>query len=313
VIPFLLRLGRFLRQERPQIFHGYLAGSNSLGVLMRPIHGARVVWGLRASDLESERHDWFGRLDVGIERWLSRFPDRIIANSHAGRDFAVAQGFPKDQTVVVPNGIDAERFRPDEQARRAARARLGVDENDLLVGRIGRMVPQKDYPSFLRAAAEVARQRCRVRFLCVGSGPDAYERQLRGLGEELGLGDRLIWSEARDDMPAIYNALDVMVSSSAFGEGLPNVVAEAMASGVPCVVTDSGDSAWVVGNTGRVVPRGDVQAIATATIDLLDAVAGGEIDRAALRQRVVRELSLDGLVERTEAALRPLVTEWSAA
>src|SRR5262245_16274939 len=73
VIPFLFRLGRFLHRERPQVFHGYLGSSNSLGILMRPIHGARVVWGLRASDIETPRHDWFGRLDTAIERWLSRF------------------------------------------------------------------------------------------------------------------------------------------------------------------------------------------------------------------------------------------------
>ncbi|HEY7034096.1 MAG TPA: glycosyltransferase [Thermomicrobiales bacterium] len=309
---FLFRLARFLRRERPHVVHGYLGGSNSLAVLMRPLHGARVVWGIRASDLDGDRYDWFYRLDGFVERWLARFPDLIITNSHAGRDHVVHRGFPKDRTIVIPNGIDAERFRPDAPLRAAARARLGVEDDDLLVGRVGRLDHQKDYPTFLRAAAEVARQRPATCFLCVGTGPADLERQLRELGEDLGLGDRLIWAGPRDDMPAIYNALDVMVSSSAYGEGLPNVVAEAMACGVPCAVTDSGDSAWVVGDLGRVVPASNVAALATGTIELLDAVANRAVDHAAIRRRIVRELSLERLVDQTEQALRPLVREWSA-
>lgn len=313
VLGFSIRLARFLHRERPHVFHGYLGSSNTLGVLMRPFHGGRVVWGIRASDIDGDRYDWFYRFDGFVERWLSRFPDLIIANSNAGREHVVGRGFPKDRAIVIPNGVDAARFRPDQRLRAAARACLGVAADDLLVGRVGRLDPQKDYPSFLRAAAVIARERPAACFICVGAGPAGAERHLSELGEELGLGDRLIWAGPRDDMPAIYNALDVMVSSSAYGEGLPNVVAEAMACGVPCAVTDSGDSAWVVGDLGRVVPPGDAAALARATIALLDAVANGDVDRTALRQRIVREFSLARLVDQTEAALRPLVREWSAA
>src|SRR5262245_35946132 len=139
LVGFLFRLARFLRKERPQVLHGYLGASNSLGVLMRPLHGARVVWGIRASDLDGDRYDWLYRLDVFVERLLARFPDLIITNSNAGCDHFVHRGFPKDHTIVIPNGIDAERFRPDERLRAATRARLGVADGDLLVGRVGRL------------------------------------------------------------------------------------------------------------------------------------------------------------------------------
>jgi glycosyltransferase involved in cell wall biosynthesis len=313
VVGFLFRLARFLRKERPQVFHGYLGISNSLGVLMRPFHGARVVWGVRASDIDGDRYDWFYRLDGVIERRLARFPDLIIANSHAGRAHIVGRGFPADRTIVIPNGIDTEQFRPDRRRRAETRAALGVTDDDLLIGRVGRLDPQKDYPTFLRAAAAIARARPAARFLCVGTGPSDYERQLRELSEELGLGDRLIWAGPRGDMPAIYNALEVMVSSSAYGEGLPNVVAEAMACGVPCVVTDTGDSAWVVGETGMVVKRGDPPALAAATVDLLDAVAAGKVDHLTIRRRIVDHLSIANLIAQTEEALQPLVRERSFA
>jgi glycosyltransferase involved in cell wall biosynthesis len=312
-VGFLCRLARFLRRERPDVVHGYLGTSNYLSLLTKPLHGGRAVWGIRASDIDAKPYDWFYRLDARIEHALASFPDLIIANSNAGRDHALANGFPAAKTIVIPNGIDADRFRPDNRLRAVARADLGVADNQLLVGRIGRIDYQKDYPTFLRAAAAIAQKRPNTRFICVGAGPTEYERDLRALGDDLGLGDRLIWAGSRSDMPAVYNALDVLVSSSAYGEGLPNVVAEAMACGVPCAVTDSGDSAWVVGDQGKVVLRGDAHALAAATIELLDAVTTDAIDRVAIRQRVVANLALDRLVERTEAALLPLLREWSPA
>jgi len=313
IVGFLGRLARFRRHERPDVLHGYLGMSNSLGVLLRPLHGARVVWGVRASDLDGHRDHWIYRLDAKIELLLSRFPDLIMTNSRAGRDHIVKLGFPAAKAIVIPNGIDSDRFRPDDRQRAAVRAELGVAGDELLVGRARRVDPQKDFPTFLRATAIVAPQRPTARFVCVGPGLDDYVRGLKALGEELGLGQRLIWLGARTDMPAVYNALDVMVSSSAYGEGTPNVVAEAMACGVPCVATDSGDSAWVVGDTGVVVSRGDVDAMAAAMIDLLDAVSQGAIDRGAVRQRIITNLSVDRLVDQTESALCRVVQERSAA
>lgn len=312
---FMVRLTRFLRNERPDVFHGYLGTSNYLGVLTRPFHGAKVVWGVRASDLDGTRYDWFYRLDGTIERSLARFPDLLIANSHAGRDHVLQRGFPAAKTIVIPNGIDAQRFHPDTRIRAEVRAEFGVADQEVLIGRIGRLDPQKDYPTFIRAAADIVRQRPKARFICVGTGPEDYERELHDLATSLGLTDRLIWTGPRADMPGIYNALDVMVSSSAWGEGLPNVVAEAMACGVPCVVTDSGDSSWVVGTVGKVVPPRDVPALVTATVDFIDDLDEGRIDTTAIRQRIVRELSMERLYDQTEAALQFAIQQpkWSAA
>lgn len=312
---FMVRLTRFLRNERPDVFHGYLGTSNYLGVLTRPFHGAKVVWGVRASDLDGTRYDWFYRLDGTIERSLARFPDLLIANSRAGRDHVLQRGFPAAKTIVIPNGIDAQRFHPDTRIRAEVRAEFGVADQEVLIGRIGRLDPQKDYPTFIRAAADIVRQRPKARFICVGTGPEDYERELHDLATSLGLTDRLIWTGPRADMPGIYNALDVMVSSSAWGEGLPNVVAEAMACGVPCVVTDSGDSSWVVGTVGKVVPPRDVPALVTATVDFIDDLDEGRIDTTAIRQRIVRELSMERLYDQTEAALQFAIQQpkWSAA
>lgn len=305
---FLLRMGRMLRAEHPQIVHGYLGGANITALLLRPMHRGRVVWGVRASDIDLARYDWLSRLDSQIERRLSRFASLIIANSHAGRDYALAQGFPSSTTITIPNGIDTARFAPDAAGRAAVRAELGIADTELLVGRVGRIDPQKDYPTFLRAAALIAGERPNARFICVGTGPDDQMSALRTLAHELGIAGRVIWAGARGDMPAVFSALDLGLSSSAYGEGTPNVVAEAMACGVPCVVTDVGDSAITVGDARRVVPSGNPAALAAAAIELIDLVAAGGHDAGALRARVIESLSLGALVDRSEAALAGMLS-----
>jgi glycosyltransferase involved in cell wall biosynthesis len=313
ILGFLARLAACLRGERPDVVHGYLAMSNVLAVLLRPVHGGRVVWGLRASERDERQYGWTARVDRALQRALARFPDLIIANSQAGRDHAVRAGFPASRLIVVPNGIDTGRFAPHRELGLPLRQVWGVGDSEHLVGRVGRLDPQKDYPTFLRALAHVVEVRSDVRAVCVGSGPPEVERAYQAMAHALGIADRVVWAGARPDMPAVYNALDLLVSSSAFGEGTPNVVAEAMACGIPCVVTDVGDSAAVVGDPQCIVPPGDAPALARAMLQRLDDLDRGAVAREALRQRIVTRFSMEALIDRTEAALQPLVQEWRLA
>ncbi len=251
--------------------------------------------------LDLEHYDWFSRLALRIERSLSRFADLIIVNSQAGRRFAIEHGFPKNKLVMIPNGIDTDRFHPDPVSRHRVRTEWGIMENEKLVGLVARLDPIKDHQNFLRSAALLARERLDVRFVCVGDGSPAYRDRLHVLSRKLGLEKRLIWAGARSDVPAVFTALDVAVSSS-YGEGFPNVVGEAMACGVPCVVTDVGDSADIVGETGVVVPPRDSEKLAEGVRDCL---AGNRSKSAESRLRVERDFSIERLVERTERVLWP--------
>jgi glycosyltransferase involved in cell wall biosynthesis len=259
--------------------------------------------------MDAQHHDLFNKIEERVALRLARFADLAIANSHAGHDYVVEHGFSPGKTIVIPNGIDTDRFQPDLNGRAAIRAELGIAEDEVLIGRVGRLAPQKDYPTFLRAASLIARQLPKSRFVCVGAGSDAFTAELKALAQELELGERVQWLGARDEMPAIYSALDLNVSSSVFGEGTPNAVAEAMACGVPCVVTDIGDSAITVGNLGRVVPAEDPDALAEASIAMLSA----PVDQHALRAHVVRSLSLTNLIDRSESALLSLLPGESRA
>src|SRR5688500_1840627 len=156
VLPFVLRLIRRLRRERADVVHGYLGMANALLALTGPFHHAPVVWGVRASDIDISRYHRLARFDAWLEAKLSRFPALIIANSHAGKAHSISRGFPGDRIIVIPNGIDLERFQRDEAGRDRVRAEWGVSGHERLIGRVARIDPQKDYPTFLRAAAIVA-------------------------------------------------------------------------------------------------------------------------------------------------------------
>lgn len=295
-----------LRRLDAPVIHGYLGEANLMLVLLKPfLPRTKVVWGVRDADAAPGLYGWVGYVLTALERVLAHGADLIILNSHAGKSHYLTQGFPEKKLQVIPNGIDVQRFQPDRMAGMAVRSGWEVEPEQVLIGMIGRFDPRKDHPTFLRAAAQVAERYPQVRFVCMGHGPAEYLAKLQTLSAELGLGDRLIWSPARQDMPAVQNALDIAVLAS-YTEGFPNVVGEAMACDVPCVVTDVGDAAWIVGERGEVVPPRDAGALAGALSRQVDRCLSSNLSSAEvepLRDRIVSEFSIERLVDRTAQAL----------
>jgi glycosyltransferase involved in cell wall biosynthesis len=303
---FLVRLIRLARREKPDVIHSYLPVPNMSAVILSLIlWESRVVWGVRASNLYLEHYDWLTRLAYRLEIWLSRFTDLIIVNSQAGFNHALSNGFPEGRMVVIHNGIDTDSFQPDLDARARLRAEWGVIEQDRLIGIVARLDPMKDHKTFLHAAALVLKETTRVKFVCVGSGDDELRRELSEMANSLGLSERLVWSSARSDMSAVYNAMDMLVSSSC-GEGFSNVIGEAMACGLMCVATNVGDSALIVGDQDHIVPPSDPLALKTAIVRCLGKLSEGSREHQARRQRIVERFSTANLEARTEAALLQL-------
>jgi glycosyltransferase involved in cell wall biosynthesis len=291
-----------LRRFHPDALYGQLAYGNTLAVLCRPfLPGTRIVQGVRVLRPERDPDALLVRGLYRAESASSRFADAIIANSSTARQHAIERGFPRKRIHIVYNGIDTEHFCRDLIARKKLRSEWSVRDQDLLVGRVGRMRPTKDYPTFLRAAAEAGSQRDDLCFVAVGDGPD--RAALQDLARDLRLDTRLVWAGERADMAAVISALDIMVSSSA-SESFANVIGEAMACGVPCVVTDAGDSAAIVGSTGVVVPIGSPTALAKGILDLTERLSGEEHRlRGEARARVESEFGLDVMVKHTERVL----------
>lgn len=301
-------LVQIFRRTRPYIVHGYMDVANLLALAAKPT-GAKVVWGIRASKIDSSAYDRLRRVALRLESWLSSLPDLVICNSDAARLDAVARGFPRARTVVIPNGIDTDRFRRSSTLRSELRAAWGVSAGELLVGIVGRLDPMKGHSVFLAAAREVVRIHPHARFAIIGGGHLLPE--LTREAEQLGLRERVLWVGERNDVPAVLSALDLSVSASLFGEGFSNVLAESMACGVPCVASNVGDAAKILGDFGWLVPAGDAAALARQICAALKDCVAGVVRGDLLRQRIVDEFGLEKLAHATERALGSLMVSRS--
>jgi glycosyltransferase involved in cell wall biosynthesis len=297
------RLWKIVREVEPDIIHGYMGVANELALALGRTCGAKVVWGLRAADMDLASYGALAARAFRAGAPLSRFADAIIVNSFAGRSHHVAEGYSGKNMVVIPNGIDAERFRPDPAAGRLMRQQWGIAPEERLIGIVARLDPVKDHATFLSAAGALARHRSDVRFVCVGSRPEPYRTELELMASKLSLDGRLIWAGQHQELRGIYNAFDIATSSST-SEGFPNVVAESLACGVPCVATDVGDSALIVDNAECVVPTRKPEALAATWNKVLDwpQEKRREIGKNA-RMRMINDYSLDRLVHRTQTVL----------
>ena len=301
LLAFFYRLLKVLRQQRPQVMYSFLNTANILAAIYRPfLSSCHIVWGVRASNMDLEQYDWLSRWLYWLECRLSRFADDIVANSHAGLEYAIQHGFPKQKMTVIPNGIDTDRFYPNKSKGDRLRQLWGVTKGECLIGVVGRVDPMKGIPTFLEAAARIKQQNPKTRFVWVGEGATNYKKAMRKLATKLGLDTVLIWAERHSDMVAVYNAFDIAVSSS-YGEGFPNVLGEAMACGVPCVVTNVGDSALIVGIDGAIVPPNDARSLADAILTQL-TLDNKSIGKRS-RNRIIEQYSLIKLCKRTEEIL----------
>jgi len=304
----LARLRRLIRTERPDVIYAFHPPQAVLATLLLPrTQKTRLVFGVRAAAMEVERYDSLSALTYAVEVRLSKRADLIIANGHTVRADAIKRGMPRSRIAVIPNGIDTQIMQPDSAAGSLQRRAWGIPENAFIIGCVARFDPMKDHPTFLEAAARLAREQTDARFVCVGDGAARYREELKAQARALGLDGALIWAGEMDSLRNVYNAFDVATLSSAFGEGFPNVVGEAMACGIPVVATDVGDVHRIVGNLGEVVPPRNPQALASGWMRMRQRLTQGSIARAQVRQSIVKNYSLERMVNRSVDSLTQLL------
>jgi glycosyltransferase involved in cell wall biosynthesis len=310
----LAKIRQLLLTERADLLYAFLPTQTTLAALLLPRQlKTKLVFGLRASGVRLDRYDYLNAVTYRSEAWLSRRAHLIIANALSVRADAIERGLPRERIAVVANGIDTDAMHPDAAAGQALRKAWGLSQKAFVVGCVARLDPMKDHANFLAAAAPFIGKNPDARFVCVGDGPSSYRDQLKALAYSLGVADHVLWVGQMRDVNAAFNAFDIATLSSAFGEGFPNVIGEAMACGVPVVATEVGDAPQIVGEFGEIAPAGQPEALCAGWRRLRQRLAQEpELGKAA-RDAIVTNYSLDAMVQRTDQVLQQLAAGRSAA
>lgn len=313
----LRKLHRLVRQIHPDVVQTWMYHADLIGGVVARLAGTRaVVWGIRHANFDPAHNSWgtlfVMRLCARLSRWV---PRKIVSCSAQATRLHQAAGYQAEKFVQISNGYNLQHLQPDANVRLALRKSLGIEASAFVLGIVARFDAQKDHGNLAKALG-VLRQRG-IAFTCllVGSGMDEVNGTLRGWLESAGVAGQVRLLGTRSDIPAIMNALDVHVLSS-LGEAFPNVLAEAMACGTPCVTTDVGDAAVIVGAHGWVVPPQDSAALADGIAQAYAAFAADyaawQARQAACRAHIMANFELERMCERYrqvwQACVQPIKT-----
>jgi glycosyltransferase involved in cell wall biosynthesis len=266
IFTIFLKLVHLFRQINPSIVQTWMYHSDLIGGLAARVAGiSNVVWNIRNTLIPQGR--WSrSQLIIRLCAWLSKWiPRRIVCCAEAGRFNHIQMGYAIEKMIVIPNGYDLDLYSKAFDLRHDVRNKFGFSANCIVIGIVGRFDELKDYGNFISAAKIVSKHKSQVRFLMIGRGIQSTNLRLMSLLENTGYIERFILLGERDDTANLMAAMDIYCLSSR-AEGFPNVVAEAMAVHLPCVVTDVGDAALIVHDSGQVVPSQNSNALADALI-----------------------------------------------
>ncbi len=226
------KIRRTVKDHKPDVIQGWMYAGNIMASIIGVGIEAQVYHSLRASNMDAKR---YGRI-IKLNAFLSGYADGVVVNSQVGAKHHISRGFSSAKMVIIPNGIDTEKFFPDKKSGASIRQELGVTGDAPLVLYAARVDPMKGH----QVVISVAKLCPGIQFIFAGKGTELLDVPKNVLG--LGI---------RHDMPKIYNACDWVLNISKFGEGFPNVIGEAMACGTPVCANDVGDSWRIIGDQGH--------------------------------------------------------------
>jgi glycosyltransferase involved in cell wall biosynthesis len=296
----LRRLTSIIRTERPDVvqtwmYHGSLMG----GVAARFVGRMPVIWGIHHSSFDRSLTKRSTLFVVRILAIMSHLiPARIIYAGSFSRKVHNETGYNAAKSCFVPNGCILSEFHPDRSQRLTMRAEMGISDTEIVLGMVARHDPQKDHENLLSALG-ILRSRG-IDFVCllIGTGLDGSNQVLSRSVQAKGLNGCIRWLGPRSDIPAVMNALDVHVLSSAT-ETFPNTIVEAMACGTPCVATDVGDTSTIIANTGWVRAPKDPLVLADAIEEAIRGCGTPQWQerRRAARERIVNQFSIEKMAD----------------
>lgn len=293
----IVSVARVARAFRPASVQGWMYDGNLAAWWAARVTGATLFWNIRHSLHDWRRERRAMRLVVRAGAWLSRGVEQIVYNSAVARHQHRQHGFADGKAVLIPNGVSVDRFRP-APAKTPVRRSLQLPEDAFLLLTVARFHSMKGHVPYLEVIRDLAGVIPGMHVVFVGGGSAQVRDAVSARADVLGLGGTVEMRESEDDVVPFYQAADIFVLPSQWGEAFPNVLLEAMATGVPCVTTDVGDAGQIVSDCGRVVPPANTRAMGHAIMALY---ALGDQGRDTLglqaRARVQARWSIQKMVE----------------
>ena len=292
------RLRKIVRAFQPDILQGWMYHGNLAATLARTFASGHpmLVWNIHDSLYDLRYEKPMTRQVIRANRFFSNFPDALIYVSQLSRKHHEVFGFASSNGQVIPNGIDVKRFYFSPMSRQRVRFELGIPDDELVVGHVARLHPMKNHSLFLRAAADLALRYPETHFLLIGQDVSMRNKIFAQLIPKEAR-DRFYLLGERSDVPDLMSAMDIFCQSS-WSEAFPNVLCEAMAAGVPCVATDVGDSALIVGDTGVIVPPRDEQKLSTGIENLLSlSYEERRLLGKRARARIEENYTIDAIID----------------
>jgi len=300
----LLSLYKLIKEYNPDVVQTWMYHADLIGgVIARLARIRSVFWNIRHTTLEIGKSKGTTILVAKLCAWLSYLvPEKIVCCAHKAEKVHSTLGYDSTKIIVISNGYDLSFFRPSVEKSQAFRAECVIGSDVFFMAMVGRFDIQKDHFNLLRALSIVKQAGYKFKFALIGKSLNSQNIILVDKIHSLGLDKNIILLDQRNDIPKVMNGLDCHVLSSSFGEAFPNVLAEAMACGIPCVTTDVGDAALIVGDTGWIVPPKDSKALARAIMNVMDEkkfkVKQWKERKVSTRKRVEEKFSIERMIEK---------------
>ncbi len=289
-----------IKKLKPDLIQTWMYHADLIGAVIAKLQGIPCVWNIRNSDLSPKKTSTSTRIVARVNAVLSySFPKKVISCAQQSVDVHKKIGYKKNNFFIIPNGYHFENFFASYEKVNLIKNNLNLPSHVPILGMVARFDPQKDHYNLLQALHYLRRQPKDFRCLLIGFQMDATNRKLAQWIVNADLQNKVILLGQRSDIPIIMNSLDIHVLSSC-GEAFPNVIAEAMGCGTPCITTNVGDAALIVGDTGWVVPSSNSQALADAILAAIQEKEQNPIAwqarKRAAKQRIMDNFSIERMV-----------------
>jgi len=298
----IYKLRRYLRRIDPDVVQTWMYHADLIGgIVAKSLGIKKIFWNIRHSNFD-ENHTKASTIKIAkINARLSKvIPKKIISCAQGAIKAHTDLGYDREKIVVIGNGYDLSTFNINSNSRSAIREELNIGKHPVL-GMVGRYDPQKNHEGLLEALSLIKKQGYNFDLVLVGRDLNEKNKELLHKIKKLDLYDQVHLLDQRSDIPNIMNALDIHILSSSYGEGFPNVIAEAMACGTPCIATDIGDSAVIIGDSGWIVSENNSEELANAIIKGFQEKENEQkwaIKIKSARKRILDNFDIEIMVEK---------------